>query len=137
MGAGGLWRGAYFAGNLNSKSDDVTGRGKTYAAIIKGENIYEPGITECFKVLLKELQSLALDVTVLDENGDEVKMTENIDYGDTELTPIMEGDESFRYDDNYEDAGYREVNVEDGEMFDVFEDDDHMDFKEMDDDYDE
>ncbi len=122
---------------LTVKSDDVTGRVKTYEAIIKGENISEPGIPESFKVLLKELQSLALDVTVLDENGDEVKMTENIDYGDTELTPIMEGDESFRYDDNYEDAGYREVNVEDGEMFDVFEDDDHMDFKEMDDDYDE
>ena len=100
----------------------VTGRVKTYEAIIKGENISEPGIPESFKVLLKELQSLALDVTVLDENGEEVLMTENIEYGDTELTPLIEGDDNFRYDDGYEDAGYREVNVEDGEMFDTYED---------------
>lgn len=107
---------------LTVKSDDVTGRVKTYEAIIKGENISEPGIPESFKVLLKELQSLALDVTVLDENGEEVLMTENIEYGDTELTPLIEGDDNFRYDDGYEDAGYREVNVEDGEMFDTYED---------------
>ncbi|HCA69243.1 MAG TPA: DNA-directed RNA polymerase subunit beta, partial [Lachnospiraceae bacterium] len=69
---------------LTVKSDDVTGRVKTYEAIIKGENISEPGIPESFKVLLKELQSLALDVTVLDENGNEVKMTESIDYGDSD-----------------------------------------------------
>ncbi|MDE6875707.1 MAG: DNA-directed RNA polymerase subunit beta [Lachnospiraceae bacterium] len=116
---------------LTVKSDDVTGRVKTYEAIIKGENISEPGIPESFKVLLKELQSLALDVTVLDENGEEVRMTENIDYGDTELTPLIEGDDNFHYDDGYEDAGYREVNVEDGEMFDAFEED-SMDFKDVD-----
>ncbi len=74
---------------LTVKSDDVTGRGKTYEAIIKGDNIPEPGIPESFKVLLKELQSLALDVTVLDENGEEVIMTEDIDYGDTDITPLM------------------------------------------------
>ena len=67
----------------------VTGRVNTYEAIIKGENISEPGIPESFKVLLKELQSLALDVTVLDENVEEVSMTENIEYGDTELTPLI------------------------------------------------
>ena len=58
---------------LTVKSDDVVGRVKTYEAIIKGDNISEPGIPESFKVLLKELQALALDVTVLDENGNEVK----------------------------------------------------------------
>ncbi len=128
---------------LTVKSDDVTGRVKTYEAIIKGENISEPGIPESFKVLLKELQSLALDVTVLDENGEEVLMTENIEYGDTELTPLIEGDDNFRYDDGYEDAGYREVNVEDGEMFDTFDDVDEeddeesLDFKDVDEEFDE
>ena len=132
---------------LTVKSDDVTGRVKTYEAIIKGENISEPGIPESFKVLLKELQSLALDVTVLDENGEEVRMTENIEYGDTELTPLIEGDDNFRYDDGYEDAGYHEVNVEDGELFDAYEDveeddeedeeEDGLDFKDVDIDFDE
>ncbi len=128
---------------LTVKSDDVTGRVKTYEAIIKGENISEPGIPESFKVLLKELQSLALDVTVLDEHGEEVLMTENIEYGDTELTPLIEGDDNFRYDDGYEDAGYREVNVEDGEMFDTFDDVDEeddeesLDFKDVDEEFDE
>jgi len=109
---------------LTVKSDDVTGRVKTYEAIIKGENIAEPGIPESFKVLLKELQSLALDVTVLDENGDEVKMTESIDYGDSDLTPLIEGDNNFRYDEGYEDAGFTQGNVEDidSEIFDVYED---------------
>ena len=65
---------------LTVKSDDVVGRVKTYEAIIKGENIPEPGIPESFKVLLKELQSLGLDVRVLRDNGEEVEMSENIDY---------------------------------------------------------
>jgi len=109
---------------LTVKSDDVTGRVKTYEAIIKGENISEPGIPESFKVLLKELQSLALDVTVLDENGDEVKMTESIDYGDSDLTPLIEGDNNFRYDEGYEDAGFTQGNVEDidADIFDIYED---------------
>ena len=128
---------------LTVKSDDVTGRVKTYEAIIKGDNISEPGIPESFKVLLKELQSLALDVTVLDENGDEVKMTENIDYGEGDLTPLIEGEDNFRYDEGYEDAGYSTVSPEeDGELFDVFEDsEDEEDNSEMDlpenDDYEE
>ncbi len=109
---------------LTVKSDDVTGRVKTYEAIIKGENISEPGIPESFKVLLKELQSLALDVTVLDENGNEVKMTESIDYGDSDLTPLIEGDNSFRYDEGYEEAGFTQGNVEDieADIFDIYED---------------
>jgi hypothetical protein len=89
----------------------------------KGENITEPGIPESFKVLLKELQSLALDVTVLDENGEEVKMTESIDYGDSDLTPLIEGDNNFRYDEGYEDVGFTQTNAEDidSEIFDIYE----------------
>ena len=127
---------------LTVKSDDTTGRVKTYEAIIKGDNISEPGIPESFKVLLKELQSLALDVTVLDENGEEVKMTENIDYSDGDLTPLIEGDGNFRYEEDYEDAGYSKVHPDDAEkeeeepVFNVFEDDD-MEFGEMNDDYEE
>ncbi len=110
---------------LTVKSDDVTGRVKTYEAIIKGENITEPGIPESFKVLLKELQSLALDVTVLDENGEEVKMTESIDYGDSDLTPLIEGDNNFRYDEGYEDVGFTQTNAEDidNDIFDIYEED--------------
>ena len=118
---------------LTVKSDDVTGRVKTYEAIIKGENIAEPGIPESFKVLLKELQSLALDVTVLDENGEEVIMTENIDYGDADLTPIIEGENNYRYDEGFADAGYSEVNPEeDGADYGMFDDGD-MDFGPLDD----
>lgn len=113
---------------LTVKSDDVVGRVKTYEAIIKGDNISEPGIPESFKVLLKELQSLALDVTVLDENGNEIQMSENIDYGDEELTPLIEGEDTFHFDEGegFADAGFREASVEelDEEIFDVFEDED-------------
>ena len=110
---------------LTVKSDDVTGRVKTYEAIIKGENISEPGIPESFKVLLKELQSLALDVTVLDEHGNEVRMSESIDYGDSDLTPLIEGDNGFRYDEGYEEAGFSRTNVEEvnHEIFDIYEED--------------
>ena len=77
---------------LTVKSDDVVGRVKTYEAIIKGENIPEPGIPESFKVLLKELQSLALDVKVYDENRNEVEIMESVDYSDTDFRVEMEGD---------------------------------------------
>ena len=112
---------------LTVKSDDVIGRVKTYEAIIKGENISEPGIPESFKVLLKELQSLALDVTVLDENGEEVTMSENIDFGDEDLTPLIEGQDSmnFKPEENMEDAGYRSVDsieeLDDDTLTSVFE----------------
>ena len=98
---------------LTVKSDDVVGRVKTYEAIIKGDNITDPGIPESFKVLLKELQSLALDVTVLDEDGNEVKMTENIEYNDDDLTPLIEG-EDYRYnkDESFESAGFTETDVD-------------------------
>lgn len=122
---------------LTVKSDDVTGRVKTYEAIIKGENISDPGIPESFKVLLKELQSLALDVIVLDENGNEVKMTENIDYGDGDLTPLIEGDNGFRYDEDYTEAGYRETSAEEEEsFFDSFEES-TVELDEMEEDYEE
>ncbi|MBO4696499.1 MAG: DNA-directed RNA polymerase subunit beta [Lachnospiraceae bacterium] len=93
---------------LTVKSDDVTGRVKTYEAIIKGDNISECGIPESFKVLLKELQSLALDVTVLDEDGNEVVMAEDIDTGDRSLRSLIEGDNVPRNTDDFAD-GYLEV----------------------------
>jgi DNA-directed RNA polymerase subunit beta len=115
---------------LTVKSDDVVGRVKTYEAIIKGENISEPGIPESFKVLLKELQSLALDVTVLDENGMEVSMAESIDYGDEDLTPLIEGND-FRLssDENFEEAGYSAVSGEEGDdhLLPINEDDAFLD----------
>jgi DNA-directed RNA polymerase subunit beta len=120
---------------LTVKSDDVTGRVKTYEAIIKGENIADPGIPESFKVLLKELQSLALDVIVLDENGNEIKMSENIDYGEGDLTPLIEGDNGFRYDEDYTEAGYRETSPEEEEsFFDSFEEE-TVELAEVDEDY--
>ena len=66
---------------------------------------------------------MALDVIVLDENGQEVKMTENIDYGDGDLTPLIEGDNNFRYDEDYSEAGYRETTAEEDSFFDAFEED--------------
>lgn len=110
---------------LTVKSDDVTGRVKTYEAIIKGENISEPGVPESFKVLLKELQSLALDVTVLDEFGNEVRMTESVEYGDSDMTQLIEGENSFRYDEGYENAGFIQTSSDeiDGEIFDIYEED--------------
>ena len=80
---------------LTVKSDDIVGRVKTYEAIIKGDNIPEPGIPESFKVLLKELQALALDVKVLREDDTEVELMESIDYTDTDLHSIIEGDRRF------------------------------------------
>ncbi|MCD8067685.1 MAG: DNA-directed RNA polymerase subunit beta [Lachnospiraceae bacterium] len=76
---------------LTVKSDDVVGRVRTYEAIIKGENVPEPGIPESFKVLLKELQALALDVKVLRDDGTEVEIKEEIDYGNTDYRFEMEG----------------------------------------------
>ena len=98
---------------LTVKSDDVVGRVKTYEAIIKGDNISDPGIPESFKVLLKELQSLALDVTVLDEDGNEVKMTESVEESyvenDENITELIEGDDRYDSDESFESAGYTEA----------------------------
>ena len=116
---------------LTVKSDDVIGRVKTYEAIIKGDNIPEPGIPESFKVLLKELQSLGLDVRVLREDNTEVEIMETIDYGETDLHSIIEGDKDFNYEEK-ESLGAmgfskQEFN-ENEELVDVEEDvDDTMD----------
>ena len=80
---------------LTVKSDDVEGRDRTYKAITKGENISEPGIPESFKVLLKELQALALDVTVLDEDGNEVQMTEKFVSGDDDFSDLYDDQDAF------------------------------------------
>ena len=106
---------------LTVKSDDVIGRVKTYEAIIKGTNIPEPGIPESFKVLLKELQSLGLDVRVLQEDGSEVELTENIDYGDTDIRSILEGDSrEYSQNESFEKMGYQKQEFkEDGELTSV------------------
>ncbi len=106
---------------LTVKSDDVNGRVKTYEAIIKGDNIPKPGIPESFKVLLKELQSLALDVSVLDENMERIKMSESDSYIDDDLTPLIEGEENQKYDEDYEKAGFSESEPEES-VFGNFDD---------------
>ena len=112
---------------LTVKSDDVVGRVKTYEAIIKGENIPEPGIPESFKVLLKELQSLGLDVRVLKDDGTEVELSENIDYGETDLRSIIEGDRHYNRDESYSDYGYQEQEFKGGELVNVDSGSDEVD----------
>ena len=101
---------------LTVKSDDVVGRVKTYEAIIKGENIPEPGIPESFKVLLKELQSLALDVRVLDQDDNEVKLLESADYEVTDFKKVLEDGNNRRYSKSDESelkqAGFMEQTVD-------------------------
>ncbi len=113
---------------LTVKSDDVVGRVKTYEAIIKGENIPEPGIPESFKVLLKELQSLGLDVRVLRDDNTEVEMTENIDYGDTDLRSIIEGERHYDADESFGAYGYQKQEFKGEEMVAVDEDDSESDY---------
>ena len=108
---------------LTVKSDDVVGRVKTYEAIIKGDNIPEPGIPESFKVLLKELQSLGLDVRVLREDHTEIEIMEQIDYGETDYRNIIEGDSRGynREKESYGAMGYQEQVIDDerGEFVDT------------------
>ena len=105
---------------LTVKSDDVVGRVKTYEAIIKGENIPEPGVPESFKVLLKELQSLALDVRVLRDDNTEVEIMENVDYGETDLRHIIEGDRKYRDEnESFGDHGFTEQEFVGEELEDV------------------
>ena len=119
---------------LTVKSDDVVGRVKTYEAIIKGENIPEPGIPESFKVLLKELQSLGLDVSVLRDDGTEVEIGENVDYVDTDLRSIIEGDRHFNREESYGDYGYQQQEFKGEELVDVenSSEDDYVDDSDMD-----
>ena len=112
---------------LTVKSDDVVGRVKTYEAIIKGDNIPEPGIPESFKVLLQELRSLALDVKVLDENGEEVNIQESSMAGDD--TPSFDELKDFKYqDDEFGEHGYQKQEFVDGEMSNVEDEDEDDDF---------
>ena len=109
---------------LTVKSDDVVGRVKTYEAIIKGDNIPEPGIPESFKVLLEELRSLALDVKVLDENGEEVDIKENIGYAESDASheDLMGDNKAYGYEEAFGDFGYQKQEFVDGELSDVEED---------------
>ena len=120
---------------LTVKSDDVIGRVKTYEAIIKGDNIPEPGIPESFKVMLKELQSLGLDVKVLNEDHEEVELKETLDYGSAEIRRELEGDsKKYEYDNRelgalgyqkqeFDDESEEIVNVDEDEAFDDVDDD--------------
>ena len=113
---------------LTVKSDDVIGRVKTYEAIIKGENIPEPGIPESFKVLLKELQSLGLDVRVLRDDNTEVEIMETVDMGETDFRSLIEGDRKYRQEENLGAQGYTEQEFEGEELVDVEEDPSDDDF---------
>ena len=130
---------------LTVKSDDVIGRVKTYEAIIKGENIPEAGIPESFKVLLKELQALGLDVRVLREDNTEVELTETSDYGDVDIRSILEDDgrrfnredesfskhgfskQEFEGEELVDSAPEEDIDFDEGELDDV---DDNIDFEE-------
>ena len=122
---------------LTVKSDDVIGRVKTYEAIIKGENIPEPGIPESFKVLLKELQSLGLDVRVLRDDNTEVEIMETSEMGNTDFRSLIEGDRRYGQDDDFGKHGYTEQEFQGEELVDVEEepeeDDFSIDFNETDD----
>lgn len=109
---------------MTVKSDDVVGRVKTYEAIIKGENIPEPGIPESFKVLLKELQSLALDVRVLRDDNTEVQIAESMDYEETDLRSIIEGDKHYHDEESFGDYGYQKQEFKDDELVNVDEEED-------------
>ena len=102
---------------LTMKSDDVVGRVKTYEAIIKGENIPEPGIPESFKVLLKELQALCLDVKVLDENREEVELIETSEYGNTDINSIIGNDKDYAFEDSesFAEHGFSKKEFDDNE----------------------
>ena len=120
---------------LTVKSDDVTGRVKTYESIIKGENISQPGIPESFKVLLKELKSLSLDVQVLDEDGNEVFLSEDDERGNADLKPLIEGDSNFGYEEEYESAGFTESDIDNVEkdILDIIADESDEETDEMED----
>jgi DNA-directed RNA polymerase subunit beta len=126
---------------LTVKSDDVVGRVKTYEAIIKGDNIPESGIPESFKVLLKELQSLGLDVRVLREDQTEVEIMESIDYGENDYRYELEGD-SKNYDyerDSFGAMGYQKQEFDEGsgELINSEEEDEAEDDLDLDTDLDD
>jgi len=115
---------------LTVKSDDVIGRVKTYEAIIKGDNIPDPGVPESFKVLLKELQSLGLDIKVLREDNTEVEIMESVDYTDSDYRYEIEGDTQGRdyKSEGFEANGYTEQSFNDeGELENVASDEEFAD----------
>jgi DNA-directed RNA polymerase subunit beta len=127
---------------LTVKSDDVVGRVKTYEAIVKGENIPEPGVPESFKVLIKELQSLALDVKVLTEDDGELEIKESVDEDISDLNVILEGEEFNNYTEEYEEQEVKEDNdseeffdEEDIEREDLISEDDYSEYEEYDDEF--
>ena len=128
---------------LTVKSDDVVGRVKTYEAIIKGDNIPEPGIPESFKVLLKELQSLGLDIKVLREDQTEVEIMESVDYTDSDYRFDLDNDtRNYNYEnESFGAHGYQkqEFDEESGELVNADDDDfaDEDDFADVADDYDD
>ncbi|MDD6043760.1 MAG: DNA-directed RNA polymerase subunit beta [Eubacteriaceae bacterium] len=101
---------------LTVKSDDIVGRVQTYEAIVKGENIPEPGIPESFKVLIKEMQSLGLDVKVLAENDEEIELKQVSSYTDSsEITEIMTGGTELESEEALFETGFSEEAPEDAE----------------------
>ncbi|MCI6866518.1 MAG: DNA-directed RNA polymerase subunit beta [Lachnospiraceae bacterium] len=124
---------------LTVKSDDVVGRVKTYEAIIKGDNIPEPGIPESFKVLLKELQSLGLDVKVLRDDNTEVELMESVDYGDTDLRSVIEGDRKYRdkEEESFGSYGFSKQEFDGEELVDVAEEESDDDFLDLEETFDE
>ncbi|MBY0758010.1 DNA-directed RNA polymerase subunit beta [Sellimonas caecigallum] len=121
---------------LTVKSDDVIGRVKTYEAIIKGDNIPEPGIPESFKVLLKELQSLGLDVRVLKDDNTEVEIMETSDYGETNLNAIIEGDRRYGGDrESYGEHGFSQQEFQGEELVDIEEEPEEEELDFSDDDF--
>ena len=126
---------------LTVKSDDVVGRVKTYEAIIKGENIPEPGVPESFKVLLKELQSLALDVRVLDQDNNEVRLLESSEYEVTDFKKVLDEGNGYRRNSREEEAEYKAggmstVTLNEDGTEDAVDSDDEADF-DMADDFDD
>ena len=110
---------------LTVKSDDLTGRRKTYEAIVKGLNIPKPGVPESFKVLIKELQALALDVHVLDEDGEEIDIKNGFENDDYDFVPPADSDIQF---EEVNDATYENGFVLDNEYGDEVSEDDDSDF---------
>ena len=129
---------------LTVKSDDIVGRVKTYEAIVKGENIPEPGIPESFKVLIKEMQSLCLDIKVLDENSEEIEIKEETEADgiaaiermvDREIDARrLEEEAEYEEDDEEEDEFDDEEpeDVEDSEDFEIIEEEEIIDLNEQD-----
>ena len=117
---------------LTVKSDDVTGRVRTYEAIVKGHNIPKPGVPESFKVLIKELQSLCLDVNVLDENGNPIELRDDEEDEYAHGFRDVENERSYSDDREFEEAGYgiEDVELPEGEddddlgLLDDYDDDD-------------